>query len=126
MFYVYGVCKKKCRKAAEKKVSALRGKLAPKTQSEYEAKVDEVAKEVFETAKPVCVSAELSTPSSVTQFIELAKKSGQYRDLQAMRKKPVQDSSGKAVRTKAGRMRFECVPVDTRYLNEMSEPCEIF
>tara|TARA_B100000700_G_scaffold161345_1_gene178680 strand:+ start:38038 stop:38445 length:408 start_codon:yes stop_codon:yes gene_type:complete len=125
MFYVYGVCRKKCRTQAEKKVSSLRGKDAPSTQQEYELAVAEITEEVFKKAKAVCVSGELSTPSSVDQFIELAERSGQYKGLKPMRKRPAEDAQGNPVKTKSGRHRYEYVPVDLRYLNEMSGPCSL-
>lgn len=74
MFCVFGVSKKKCKAAAEKKVNAMRGELAPKTQKQHESLVEKLTEELFLKAKPTAISAELSTPSLVEDFIVLAKK----------------------------------------------------
>ncbi|NUZ10013.1 hypothetical protein HUZ36_04400 [Pseudoalteromonas sp. McH1-7] len=125
MFYVYGVSRKKCRAKAEKDVAARFGDKAPKTQSEHIAAVEARTTELYSKAKPVCVSGELSTPSSLYQFIELAKKTDELKDLMPMRRKPMIDASGNPIKTRAGRPRYEFVPVDSNYIREMAQPCSL-
>ena len=101
MFRVYGVSFKKCEEKAKKEIDKLRGKLAPCTADEYQFKVIEKAKVIYESAKPVAVSAELSTPTLVAEYIELAKKSGGFKLLSGMRKTHKVDAKGNTKISKA-------------------------
>lgn len=82
-------------------VDALRGDEQPKTADEYQEKLVEFTEEVYKKAKPSSVSGELSTPSLVTDYIELAKKSGGFKMLTPMRKTHRTDAKGNIKTSKA-------------------------
>ncbi|MDK1289816.1 hypothetical protein [Pseudoalteromonas umbrosa] len=112
MFYVFGVSSAKCRQAAIKKVNDFRGENAPNNANEWEVKVTELQQELFEKAKPTCISGELAMPSSVDEYITQAKKlPNEFRALKGMKKVPILDSSGNPKLTKAGRTKFEWLPM---------------
>ncbi|AZZ98789.1 hypothetical protein [Pseudoalteromonas sp. R3] len=116
MFCVYGVSQTKCRKAAVKKVGALKGKLAPQNAEEREAQIAVVQAQIFKSSKPSSISGELAMPSSVNDFIIQAKKlPGEFRSLCGMRRRPVLDKKGNPILTKAKRQRYEWVPLEENF-----------
>lgn len=126
MFCVFGVSKKKCKAAAEKKVNALRGALAPKTQKQHEKMVATLTEELFLKVKPTAISAELSTPSLVEDFIALAKKTGDMRALQGMRRVHKTDSKGTPQYQKRTKKPvFEWVVLESNFTQELIKE-EIF
>ena len=99
MFCVFGVSIKECRKKAAKEIHSL---LLSGTieQSDYEQKVKELTQQLFETSKPKAVSAELSCPKRVKEFLDLAKKDEGLKDLKPMKKVEKLDGAGKPILTK--------------------------
>lgn len=91
MFFVYGVSMTIAKKEAAKKCSLYEGahpKRRELSPAEYQAKLDEMALAKFEQMKPQKLSHSLSTPSLCAQYIELAKKQDQCRDLHVRYRKP--------------------------------------
>jgi hypothetical protein len=97
MFYVYGVTMKDCIKQAKKKLLELK---EPMSQSQADTRLIEIANEIFKTAKPKCISGELSCPQRVKQFIELASKDKSVRELKPMKKVQKLDGQGEPILTK--------------------------
>ena len=119
MFCVFGVSKKKCKAAAEKKVNAMRGELAPKTQKQHESLVAKLTEELFLKAKPTAISAELSTPSLVEDFIALAKKTGGMRALKGMRRAHKTDKKGvPQYQKRTKKPVFEWVELESNFTQE--------
>lgn len=107
MFYVYGVTKKDCRKAAMKIVDKMKDVKGP---SDYEERVERVSSELFKTMKPKCISGELSCPERVRQFIDLAKKDETVCRVIPMKKIPKLDGNGDVILTKrTGKPTFQIV-----------------
>lgn len=69
-------------------------------QSDYEQKVKELTQKLFETSKPKAVSAELSCPKRVKEFLDLANKDDGLKDLKPMKKVEKLDGAGKPILTK--------------------------
>lgn len=121
MFCVFGISMKECRKQTDKKVNEIfkRGKLE---QSEYEGKVSEVANELFEKSKPKPISADLSCPDRVIEFIELAKKDSSLKDLKAMKKIQKLDGSGQPLLTKKTKKPIlQWVPMDIQHIESNND-----
>ena len=120
MFCVFGVSKKKCKTAAEKKVNAMRGELAPKTQKQHEKMIETVTNEIFAKAKPAAISSELSSPSLVEDFIVLAKKTGGIRALKGMRKVHKTDKKGALqFQKRTNKPVFEWVELESNFTQEL-------
>ncbi|MGI2121948.1 hypothetical protein ACRN9J_07110 [Shewanella baltica] len=91
MFFVYGVSMILAKKEAAKKCSQYEGAHPNRrelTLAEYQAKLEKMTKTKFETMKPQKLSHSLSTPSLCKEYIELAKRSGDCRDLHVRYRKP--------------------------------------
>lgn len=99
MFCVFGVSIKYCRKKAAKEIHSLllAGKI---DQSDYEQEVKDLTQNLFETSKTKAVSAELSCPKRVKEFLELAKKDEGLKELKPMKKVEKLDGAGKPLLTK--------------------------
>lgn len=120
MFCVFGVSKKKCKAAAEKKVNAMRGELAPKNPAQHKQLVEVMTDELFLKSKPTAVSGELSSPSLVDDFIELANKTGDIRALKGMRRVHKADKKGALQYSKRTKKPiFEWVPLEQNFTQEL-------
>ncbi|MDP5205569.1 hypothetical protein ORI99_00705 [Alishewanella sp. SMS9] len=122
MFCVYGVSRKACEKKAHQQIAKLRGAEKPTTQAQYQAKLEEITETLFVRLNPTCISGELATPSSVHQFIELAKKSDGFRSLVGMRKVPATDKKGEIKISKSTKKPiFTWQKLESNFSQEMAD-----
>ena len=91
MFFVYGVSMTLARKEAAKKCSLYEGTYPNRRElspTEYQAKLTEMAEAKYEKMRPQKLSHSLSTPALCSQFIALAQRQDQCRDLHIRYRKP--------------------------------------
>ncbi len=116
MFKVFAVSYKKCKEKARKDINKMREKDPPKTAEEYEAKLIELADEMYKKDKPSPVSAELSTPTLVKEYIELCRNQGGFKHLIGMRKMQKEDKKGnKLVSKRTKRPLWQWVMLEPNY-----------